>query len=68
MFPGKNIIIPRKLNKKKHVFLCIYDHIQKPQVFSNSTVRSKIKKIEIAMINTLELVARKNLIQMSLQW
>jgi hypothetical protein len=33
-----------------------------------STVRSKIKKIEIAMINTLQLAARKNLIQMSLQW
>jgi hypothetical protein len=30
------------------------------------TVRSKIKKIEIAMINTLQLTARKNLIQMSL--
>jgi hypothetical protein len=26
------------------------------------------KKIEIAMINTLQLAARKNLIQMSLQW
>jgi hypothetical protein len=33
-----------------------------------STVRSKIKKIEMAMINTLQLAARKNLIQMSLQW
>jgi mRNA-degrading endonuclease YafQ of YafQ-DinJ toxin-antitoxin module len=32
------------------------------------TVRSKIKKIEIAMINTLQLAARKNLIEMSLQW
>jgi hypothetical protein len=31
-----------------------------------SNVRSKIKKIEIAMINTLQLAARKNLIQMSL--
>jgi hypothetical protein len=30
--------------------------------------RSKIKKIEIAVINTLQLTARKNLIQMSLQW
>jgi hypothetical protein len=30
--------------------------------------RSKIKKIEIAMINTLQLAARKYLIQMSLQW
>jgi hypothetical protein len=28
-------------------------------------VRSKIKKIEMAMINTLQLAARKNLIQMS---
>jgi hypothetical protein len=26
------------------------------------------KKIEMAMINTLQLAARKNLIQMSLQW
>jgi hypothetical protein len=26
------------------------------------------KKIEIAMINTLQLAARKNLIEMSLQW
>jgi hypothetical protein len=33
-----------------------------------STMRSKIKKIEMAMINTLQLAARKNLIQMSLQW
>jgi hypothetical protein len=33
-----------------------------------NTVRSKIKKNEIAMINTLQLAARKNLIQMSLQW
>jgi hypothetical protein len=35
-----------------------------------STVRSKIKKIDIAMINTrtLQLAACKNLIQMSLQW
>jgi hypothetical protein len=34
-----------------------------------NTVRSKIKKKnEIAMINTLQLAARKNLIQMSLQW
>jgi hypothetical protein len=32
----------------------------------NTTVRSKIKKIEMAMINTLQLTARKNLIQMSL--
>jgi hypothetical protein len=32
------------------------------------TVQSKIKKIEMAMINTLQLAARKNLIQMSLQW
>jgi hypothetical protein len=31
-----------------------------------NTVRSKIKKIEMAMINTLQLAARKNLIQMSL--
>jgi hypothetical protein len=31
-------------------------------------VRSKIKKIVMAMINTLQLAARKNLIQMSLQW
>jgi hypothetical protein len=31
-------------------------------------MRSKIKKIEMAMINTLQLAARKNLIQMSLQW
>jgi hypothetical protein len=68
MFPGKNIIIPRKFNKKKTRCFCVYDHTQKPQVFSNSTVRSKIKKIEIAMINTLQLAARKNLIQMSLQW
>jgi hypothetical protein len=30
----------------------------------NNTVRSKIKKIEVAMINTLQLTARKNLIQM----
>jgi hypothetical protein len=30
------------------------------------TVRSKIKKIETPMINTLQLAARKNLIQMSL--
>jgi hypothetical protein len=37
----------------------------KPRVY---TVRSKIKKIEIAMINTLKLAAHKNLIQMSLQW
>jgi hypothetical protein len=28
----------------------------------------KLKKIEIAMINTLQLAALKNLIQMSLQW
>jgi hypothetical protein len=28
-------------------------------------MRSKIKKIEMAMINTLQLAARKNLIQMS---
>jgi hypothetical protein len=35
---------------------------------NGSTVRSKIKKIEIAMINTLQLAARKNVIQMSLQW
>jgi hypothetical protein len=34
----------------------------------HDTVRSKTKKIEIAMINTLQLAARKNLIQMSLQW
>jgi hypothetical protein len=33
-----------------------------------NTVQSKIKKNEIAMINTLQLAARKNLIQMSLQW
>jgi hypothetical protein len=31
-------------------------------------IRSKMKKIEIAMINTVQLAARKNLIQMSLQW
>jgi hypothetical protein len=31
-------------------------------------MRSKIKKIEMAMINPLQLAARKNLIQMSLQW
>jgi hypothetical protein len=31
------------------------------------SVRSKIKKIEMAMINTLQLAARKNLIEMSLQ-
>jgi hypothetical protein len=30
-----------------------------------TSVRSKIKKIETAMINTLQLAARKNLIQMS---
>jgi hypothetical protein len=34
----------------------------------HDTVRSKTKKIEIAMINTLQLAAHKNLIQMSLQW
>jgi hypothetical protein len=33
----------------------------------DTTVRTKIKKIEIAMINTLQLAARNNLIQMSLQ-
>jgi hypothetical protein len=32
------------------------------------TMRSKIKKIDIAMINTLQLTSRKNVIQMSLQW
>jgi hypothetical protein len=31
-----------------------------------TSVRSKIKKIETAMINTLQWAARKNLIQMSL--
>jgi hypothetical protein len=33
----------------------------------DTTVQTKIKKIEIAMINTLQLAARKKLIQMSLQ-
>jgi hypothetical protein len=32
---------------------------------NNNTVRSKIKKIERAVINTLQLATRKNLIQMS---
>jgi hypothetical protein len=31
----------------------------------SSTVQSKIKKIETAVINTLQLATRKNLIQMS---
>jgi hypothetical protein len=31
-------------------------------------VRSKIKKIEKAVFNTLQLAIRKNLVQMSLQW
>jgi hypothetical protein len=35
--------------------------------YSNNTVRSKIKKIEKAVINTLPLATRKTLIQMSLQ-
>jgi hypothetical protein len=35
---------------------------------TTNTVRSKIKKIEMAMIIPLQLAARKNLIQMSLQW
>jgi hypothetical protein len=34
----------------------------------DTTVRTKIKKIEIAMINTLQLTARKNVIQMLLKW
>jgi hypothetical protein len=29
-------------------------------LFKETTVRSKIKKIEMAMINTLQLAARKN--------
>jgi hypothetical protein len=38
-----------------------------PVVSANTedTVRSKIKKIEMAMINTFQLAVRKNLIQMS---
>jgi hypothetical protein len=32
------------------------------------TVRSKIKKIEKAVFNTLQLAIRKYLLQMSLQW
>jgi hypothetical protein len=35
-------------------------------IFVIPTVRSKIKKIERAVINTLQLATRKNLIQMSL--
>jgi hypothetical protein len=37
---------------------------------TTNTVRSKIKKNRDGhdMINTLQLIARKNLIQMSLQW
>jgi hypothetical protein len=36
-----------------------------PRPVIEYTVRSKIKKIEIAVINTFQLAARKNLIQMS---
>jgi hypothetical protein len=36
-----------------------------PMFGNNNTVRSKIKKIERAVINTLQLATRKNLIQMS---
>jgi hypothetical protein len=37
------------------------------KVFSN-TMRSKIKKIQRSVSNTLQLATRKNVIQMSLQW
>jgi hypothetical protein len=50
-----------------------YNALKKISIWHNSheevpTVQSKIKKIEMAMINTLQLVARKNVIQMSLKW
>jgi hypothetical protein len=39
--------------------------IAKTRLLRTYTVRSKMKKIETAMINTLQLAAPKNLIQMS---